>query len=94
MTEIGKFTAEERASFGYTVTEFRQLARDHQVRVPSRALHHELVAALTAAGVDLPVKPMERIGKIKPGAPIERIDRTKPLKRRWPRAAPPDRRAD
>ena len=83
MTEIRKFTQEERASFAYTVAELRQLAREHGVRVPSRALHHELAAALKAAGIELPVKPMERAGKIKPGAPIERVSR-KPLNRRWP----------
>lgn len=56
MTEMRRFTKEEQASFGYTVAELRQLAREHQVRVPSRALHHELVAALKAAGIDLPRK--------------------------------------
>jgi hypothetical protein len=60
VTEIRKFTQEERASFGYTVAELRQLAREHQVQVPSRALHHELVAALKAAGVDLPSKPLNQ----------------------------------
>ena len=64
-----RFTREELASFGYTMGELRQLAREHQVRVPGRALHHELVAALKAAGVELPVKPPERANKIKSGAP-------------------------
>lgn len=77
MTEIRKFTKEERASFGFTVAELRQLAREHQVRMPSRVLHHELVAALKAAGVDLPAKPMERI-KYPPDAPVERISRKPP----------------
>jgi hypothetical protein len=78
VTEVRKFTKEEQASFGYTVAELRQLAREHQVRVPSRALHHELVAALKAAGVELPAKPLERASKIKPGTPVERISRKPP----------------
>ena len=83
MTEIRRFTEEEKASFGYTVAELRQLAREHGIRLPSRALHHELVAALKAAGVDLPVKPLERANQIKPGTPVERISR-QPLNRRRP----------
>lgn len=56
MTEMRRLTEEERASLSYTVTELRQLAREHQVRVPVGALHHELAASLKAAGVELPVK--------------------------------------
>jgi hypothetical protein len=55
----------------YTVKELRQLAREHGVAVRSRADHPELVAALVAAGVELPPKPPERISG-------------KPLNRCWP----------
>jgi hypothetical protein len=61
MTEIRKFTLKERISFGYTVAELRQIAREHGVHVTSRARHDELVAALDAAGIDLPMKPLERM---------------------------------
>ena len=54
MTEIRRLTKEQMASFGYTVAELRQLAREHGVSVPRDALHHEVVRALTAAGVKLP----------------------------------------
>ena len=56
MTGMHRFTKEELDSFSYTATELRRLAREHRVTVPGRALHHELVAALTAAGVKLPPK--------------------------------------
>jgi hypothetical protein len=71
MTSIRRLTQEQMASLGYTVAELRQLAREHGVLIPRGTLHHEVVAKLTAAGVDLPVKPPERISH-------------KPLKRRWP----------
>jgi hypothetical protein len=51
------------ASFGYSMAELRQLAREHGVLVPRDALHHQAVRALTAAGVDLPAKPFERISR-------------------------------
>ena len=47
---------EVHALFGEN--ELRQLAREHRVLVPRDALHHEVVRALTAAGVDLPPKPL------------------------------------
>ncbi len=56
MTEMRRFTKKEQASFGYTVAELRQLAREHGIRGQSRALQHELVAVLTGAGIDLPRK--------------------------------------
>jgi hypothetical protein len=65
MTDMRRFTKEELTSFSYTVAELRQLAREHRVSVPSRALHHKLVTALTTAGVDLPRKPPERIDRTK-----------------------------
>ena len=45
----------------YTVHELRQLATEHNVRVPARALKDEIIAALTAAGVDVPRKPLQRM---------------------------------
>lgn len=54
VTEIRRLTEEQMASFGYTVAELRQLARERGVLVPRDALHHEIVRALTAAGVGLP----------------------------------------
>jgi hypothetical protein len=45
------------ASFGYSMGELRQLAREHGVFIRRDALHHEVVRALTAAGVGLPPKP-------------------------------------
>ena len=56
MIELRRFTKEEQASFGYTVAELRQLAREHGIRGQSRALHRELVAVLKGAGIDLPRK--------------------------------------
>ena len=56
MNALRPLTAEELAALTYTVAELRQLAREHQVRVPRGALHHELARALTAAGVPLPRK--------------------------------------
>ncbi len=32
MTELRRFTKEEQASFGHTVAELRQLAREHGIR--------------------------------------------------------------
>jgi hypothetical protein len=63
VTEIRRLTQVQMASFGYSMGELRQLAREHRVLVPRDALHHEVVRALTAAGVDLPVKPLERISR-------------------------------
>jgi hypothetical protein len=51
-----RLTKEELDSFSYSVAEVRQLAREHHVLVPRDALHHEVVRALTAAGVKLPPK--------------------------------------
>jgi hypothetical protein len=45
-----------------SVAELRQLGHEHQVGVRSRALHHELAAALRAAGIELPAK-RRRSGK-------------------------------
>jgi hypothetical protein len=56
VTEIRRLTEEQVASFGYTRAELRQLARERGVLVRRDALHHELVRALAAAGVDLPPK--------------------------------------
>ena len=51
-----RLTQEQLDSFSYTVAELRQIARERGVLVPRGALHHELVRALTAAGVKLPPK--------------------------------------
>jgi hypothetical protein len=56
MTSIRRLTQEQMASLGYTVAELRQLAREQGVLIPRGALHHEVVAKLTAAGVELPPK--------------------------------------
>jgi hypothetical protein len=56
VTGIRRLTREQLDSFAYTVAELRQIAREHHVLVPRGALHHELVRALTAAGVKLPPK--------------------------------------
>ena len=56
MTGMRRLTKEQLDSFSYTVVELRQLAREHRVLVPRDALHHEVVRALTAAGVKLPPK--------------------------------------
>ncbi len=56
MTSIRRLTQEQVASLGYTVAELRQLAREHGVLIPRGTLHHEVVAKLTAAGVELPPK--------------------------------------
>ena len=56
MTSIRRLTQEQMASLGYTVAELRQLARERGVLIPRGTLHHEVVAKLTAAGVELPPK--------------------------------------
>jgi hypothetical protein len=56
VTEIRRLTKEQMASFGYSMAELRQLAREHGVFIPRDSLHHELVHALTAAGIKLPPK--------------------------------------
>jgi hypothetical protein len=56
VTEIRRLTQVQMASFGYSMGELRQLARERGVSVPRDALHHEVVRALTAAGVGLPPK--------------------------------------
>ena len=58
MPEIRRLTQVQMASFGYSMGELRQLAREHGVFIPRDALHHEAVRALTAAGVGLPPKPL------------------------------------
>ena len=58
MTSIQRLTQEQVASLAYTVAELRQLAREHGVLIPRGTLHHEVVAKLTAAGVELPAKPL------------------------------------
>ena len=58
MTGMRRLTKEELDSFSYTSAELRQLAREHGVLIPRDALHHEVVRALTAAGVGLPPKPL------------------------------------
>ena len=60
MTEIRRLTQVQMASFGYSMGELRQLARERGVSVPRDALHHEVVRALTAAGVGLPPKPLNQ----------------------------------
>jgi len=45
VTGMRRLTQEQLDSFSYTVAELRRIA-----------LHHELVRALTAAGVELPPK--------------------------------------
>jgi hypothetical protein len=54
-----KFTLADR--WDYTVTELRQIAAEHDLAATSRMTHDELVALITAAGVDLPPKPPERM---------------------------------
>lgn len=56
MTDIPRLTQVQMASLGYNMAELRQLSREHRVIVPRDALHHELVRALIAAGVELPPK--------------------------------------
>jgi hypothetical protein len=56
MTSIRRLTREQIASFGYSMAELRQLAREHGVLIARGSLHHEVVAKLTAAGVELPPK--------------------------------------
>jgi hypothetical protein len=56
VTDIRRLTQAEMDSFGYSMAELRQLAREHRVLIPRDALHHEVVRALTAAGVNLPPK--------------------------------------
>ena len=56
MTGMRRLTQEQLDSFSYTVAELRRIAREHGVLVQRGALHHELVRALTAAGVKLPPK--------------------------------------
>ena len=51
-----RLTKEQLDAFSYTMAELRRLAREHGVLVPRAALHHEVVRALTAAGVKLPPK--------------------------------------
>jgi hypothetical protein len=60
MTGIRRLTKEQLDSFNYTSAELRQLAREHSVLIPRDALHHEVVSALTAAGVGLPARPLNR----------------------------------
>ncbi len=56
MTEIRRLSEEQMASFGYSRSELRQIAREHGVLVPRDALHPEVVRSITAAGVKLPPK--------------------------------------
>ena len=56
MTGMRRLTREQLDSFDFTRAELRQLARTRGVLVPRDALHHEIVRALTAAGVKLPPK--------------------------------------
>jgi hypothetical protein len=56
VTGLRRLTKEELDSFSYTVAELRQLAREHSVLIPRGTLHHEVVAKLAAAGVELPPK--------------------------------------
>jgi hypothetical protein len=56
VTGMRRLTREQLDSFSYTRAELRQLARQRGVLVPRDALHHEIVRALTAAGVKLPPK--------------------------------------
>jgi hypothetical protein len=56
MASIRRLTHEQVASLSYSVAELRQLAREHAVLIPRGTLHHEVVAKLTAASVELPPK--------------------------------------
>jgi hypothetical protein len=56
MTDIRPLTQAQMDSFGYSRAELRQLGRDRGVLIPRDALHHEMVSALTAAGIELPPK--------------------------------------
>jgi hypothetical protein len=56
VTGMRRLTQEEVDSFSYTMGELRYLAREHGVLLPRGALHHEIVRALAAAGVRLPLK--------------------------------------
>ena len=56
MAEMRRLTADELASFAYSLAELRLLAREHGVPVPRGALHHEVFRALTAAGIRLSAK--------------------------------------
>jgi hypothetical protein len=58
VTRMRRLTKEQLDAFSYTSAELRQIAREHGVLVPRDALHHEVVRALTAAGVGLPAKPL------------------------------------
>lgn len=62
MPEIRRLTQDQVASFSFSVAELRQFAREHGVFMPRDALHHEVVRALTAAGVGLPAKPLDTAG--------------------------------
>lgn len=54
-----RFTSADR--WDYTVAKFRQIPADHDLPATSRTTHDELVALITAAGIDLPAKPLERM---------------------------------
>lgn len=56
ITGMRRLTEEQVASFGYTRSGLRQLAREHGVLVRRDTLHHEVVRALADAGVRLPPK--------------------------------------
>jgi hypothetical protein len=45
----------------YTMTELREIARDHDLPARSRMTHDELVELITAADIILPSKPLERM---------------------------------
>lgn len=44
----------------YTVAELRETARENGITVTSRMTHADLVGALRSAGIELPVKPLQR----------------------------------
>jgi hypothetical protein len=45
----------------YTVAELRQIAADRNLRVAMRMTHDQLVELITAAGIQLPPKPPQRM---------------------------------
>lgn len=60
-----KFTLADR--WDYTVAELRRIAAEHDLAITSRMTHDDLVGLITAAGVDLPPKPPERLAPFRRG---------------------------
>jgi hypothetical protein len=68
--EFHRFTLADHLD--YTKAELQAVAAEHGVHVKVSMTHPEMVAALKAAGVELPAKPPQRVSH-------------KPLARRGPR---------